>query len=41
MPYINILHSDDPSWNVFVDSILLNISKGLVELLIAMIDLNK
>jgi hypothetical protein len=41
MPYISRLHGDDPSWHIFVDSILFNTSKGLVEVLIAMIDLNK
>ncbi len=41
MPYINILHSDDPSWHIFADSILLNTFEGLVELLIAMTNLNK
>jgi hypothetical protein len=41
MPYISILHNDDLSWHIFVDSILLDIFHGLVELFTTMIDLNK
>ncbi len=29
VPYINKLYSDDPSWHIFANSILLDISKGL------------
>ncbi len=41
MSYISRSHGDDPSWDIFVDSILLNTYKGLVELFIAVIVLNK
>jgi hypothetical protein len=41
MPYSSKLHSDDPSWHISIDYILLDTSKRLVELLIATIDLNK
>jgi len=41
LPYINCLHNDEPSWYIFMDSIVLETSHGLVELLIAMMELNK
>jgi len=36
LPYINHLQNDEPSWHIFVDSVVLDISHGLVELLTAM-----
>jgi hypothetical protein len=39
--YINHLHDDEPSWHIFVDSIVLDTSHGLVELFTAMTKLNK
>jgi hypothetical protein len=41
MPYINHLHDDEPSWHIFVDSIVLDTFHGLVELLTSMTKLNK
>jgi hypothetical protein len=41
MPYFNKLHSDEPSWHINADLILLNTFHVLVELLTSMIDLNK
>ncbi len=41
LPYINHMHNDEPSWHIFVDSIVLNTSHELVELLIATIEFNK
>jgi hypothetical protein len=41
LPYMNHLHDDEPSWHIFIDSIVLDTSHGLFELLIAMIELNK
>jgi hypothetical protein len=35
------MHNDEPSWHIFVDSIVLNTSHELVELLIATIEFNK
>jgi hypothetical protein len=41
LPYFNRLHNDEPSWHIFIDSIVLDTSHGCVELLIAMTKLNK
>jgi hypothetical protein len=41
MPYIHHVHGDDASWHIFVDPILMDTFHGLVELLIAMTDLNR
>ncbi len=41
MPYISILHNDDPSWHIFADIILFDTFERLVELFIVMTDLNK
>jgi hypothetical protein len=41
LPYINCLHNDGPSWHIYIDSIILDTSHGLVELLIAMTKFNK
>jgi hypothetical protein len=41
MPYISRVHSDDLSWHIAADSIMLNMRKGLVHLLNAIIDMNK
>jgi hypothetical protein len=35
------LHNDEPSWHIFVDSIVLDTSHGLVEFLTTMTKLNK
>ncbi len=40
-PYINHVHDDEPSWHIYVDSLVLNISHGFVELLTTMMDFNK
>lgn len=40
MPYFRHVHGDDVSWHIYVDSILMYTSHGMVEFLIAMIDLN-
>jgi hypothetical protein len=40
--YINHLHDDEPFWHISSDSIVLvNTSHGLVELFIAMTEVNK
>lgn len=41
MPYITRVHLDDANWHICINSILLDTTRGLVELLIAMIKLNK
>jgi hypothetical protein len=41
MPYIIKLHNDDPFWHISIDLILLDTSKGLVELPTTMVNLNK
>ncbi len=41
MPYIHCVHGDDASWFISMGSILMDTSRGLVEFLIAMTDLNK
>ncbi len=41
LPYIQCVHNEDPEWHYLVDAIVLNTSHCLVELLTAMIDLNK
>ncbi len=42
LPYINHLHDDEPSWHIFIDSIVLDTSHdGLVELLTTMTKFNK
>jgi hypothetical protein len=41
MPYIRRVHGDDASWHISMDSILMDTFHGLVELLTAMIDLNR
>jgi hypothetical protein len=35
------LHDDEPSWHIYVDSIILDTSHGFVELFIAMMKPNK
>jgi len=35
------LQDDEPSWHIFVDSIIFDTSHGLVEFFIAMMELNK
>lgn len=39
IPYIYRVHNDEPSWHIFVDSILLDTSHSFVEFLTPMIDL--
>ncbi len=41
MPYICFVYDDDVSWHISMDSILLDVFHGLVELLTIMTDLNK
>lgn len=41
MPYSSRLHSNDSSWHIFANFILLDTFEGLVELLTTMINLNK
>lgn len=41
MPFIIQVHLEDAFWHICVDSILLDITKGLVELLSTMIELNQ
>jgi hypothetical protein len=41
MPYIRFVYDDDVSWHISMDSILLDTSHGLVELLTIMTNLNK
>ncbi len=40
MPYISRVHSDDLSWHIVVDSIMLDTRKDLIHLFIAMIGMN-
>jgi hypothetical protein len=35
------VHPNDANWHIYVDSILLDTTKGLMELLTAMIELNR
>jgi hypothetical protein len=37
----HMLHDDEPSWHISIDSIFLDTSHGLVELLTAMMEFNK
>ncbi len=39
IPYIHCVHNDEPSWHIFVDSILLDTSHSFVEFLTPMINL--
>lgn len=41
MPYFCYVHGDDASWHISMDSILMYTFHGMVELLIAMTNLNK
>jgi hypothetical protein len=41
MPYITWVHPNDANWYICVDFILLDTTRGLVELLMAMTDLNR
>ncbi len=40
MPYILRIHVDDLSWHILVDSNMLDMTKGLVQLFIAMTNMN-
>jgi hypothetical protein len=41
MPYISRIHMDDLSWHIAVDSIMLDMRKSFIHLLIAMTNMNK
>jgi hypothetical protein len=41
MPYISKVHPCDFSWHIIMDSIMLDMRKGLMHLLIVMTDMNK
>jgi len=41
LPYINHVHNEQPSWHIYMVSIVLNTSHRFFELLTTMMDLNK
>ncbi len=41
MPYISRVHLDDLSWHIAMDSIMLDMREGLINLLTTKIDMNK
>jgi hypothetical protein len=40
-PYIDLNHPNEENWHILIDVFVLDTTNGLVELLIAMINLNK